>query len=261
MRILDTRLGQRLYFAYVLILFLLPLPLVLVGYALTAFLPTVQRLRSIFRINRWWVAFWEMFSGIHFQIHGKENLNPRQPYVLVSNHCNLLDVLLIGSCVQHPWKALAKKEILRVPVLGWMIATAAVVVDRSSPESRKRSLASMSAQMQRGISILVFPEGTRNRTPRPLKEFHTGAFHVAIEAQKPVLPMVMTGIRPLQPVETLNFYPGTGHLHFLEPIPTEGLTQEDVPVLMALARERMYAALVEKEPQFRHLPAKEVIEA
>ncbi|RMG75802.1 MAG: 1-acyl-sn-glycerol-3-phosphate acyltransferase, partial [Bacteroidetes bacterium] len=203
-----------------------------------------------------WIRSWSLLTGIRFRVEGKEHLQPEQAYVIVPNHSNLLDIPLTGSRIHHPWKCLVKQEILNVPAVGWIIHNIAIPVDRSSKRSRQRSLIAMVRELQKGISILIFPEGTRNRTPQPLKSFYSGAFIIAIKAQKPILPVVITGIRKLQPVDTLLLYPGKVTMTYLEPIPTEGLTDKDVKELMTRVYALMEAHLVQHGPAFQHLGTK-----
>ncbi len=201
-----------------------------------------RRLRFIYRAHRVWIGSWELLTRINIQVLQADKIHPEQVYIFTANHNNLLDIPVVGSSIIHPWKSLVKREILSYPLVGWLIRNISIPVDRASKESRHQSLLTMIHHLQSGISVLVFPEGTRNRSQDPLKRFHPGAFRAAIAAQVPVMPIVLTGIREMQPVDTLAFYPGTLTMRFLDPIPTQGLVEADEPRL----REKVYA-IMERE--------------
>lgn len=192
-------------------------------------------------------------TGIHFRVHHHDRVDQNQAYIFVCNHSNMLDIPFVGSCIMHPWKSLVKRELLRIPFVGWIIGQISIPVNRSDKESRKKSLLNMIRELKSGVSVLIFPEGTRNRTKEPLKRFYPGAFSVAISAQVPIMPIILSETRPLQPIDTIEFYPGKGHMTFLDPISTEGYTEKDVPVLMEKVRKTMYDALVELDPQFQSI--------
>lgn len=103
---------------------------------------------------------------------------------------------------------MAKKELLKIPVFGWIARGACVIVDRSSSESKKKSLEKLKETLEHGISILLFAEGTQNRSKEPLQPFKDGAFRIAIDTQKPILPMVVVGAGKLMPPGTIEMRPG-----------------------------------------------------
>lgn len=232
------------------LLFALPMPFILVFHVLVSLIPQKKRLVYIYRAHRVWIGLWEFGTGIQFSVHNHEIVEKDQTYVFVVNHCNLMDIPIVGSSIIHPWKSLIKKEILSIPFLGWLIGRISISVDRTNRVSREQSMQGMVAALKEGISILIFPEGTRNRTPNPLKDFHTGAFRAAIAGNVPIIPVILTDTRKLQPVDSLRFYPGRGHMTFLPPISTEGFTKATVPLLKDKVWEEMNAAIIERDPDF-----------
>lgn len=106
------------------------------------------------------------------------------------------------------FRPMAKKELLKIPVFGWIARGACVIVDRSSSESKKKSLEKLKETLEHGISILLFAEGTQNRSKEPLQPFKDGAFRIAIDTQKPILPMVVVGAGKLMPPGTIKMRPG-----------------------------------------------------
>jgi 1-acyl-sn-glycerol-3-phosphate acyltransferase len=118
------------------------------------------------------------------------------------------------------FRPLAKKELKKIPVFGWIASAAAVIVDRSSHESRKKSIDRLKMMLRNGISILIFAEGTQNRTTEILQPFHDGAFRIAIDTQQPVLPMVVIDAGPLMPPSTFDLSPGLIRIYVGEEIDT-----------------------------------------
>lgn len=241
---------NRIYTAYAILVFVLPIVIVLPIHLLLTPLATRTRLRTVYRVHRAWVWCWEQLTGVHFRVSGREHLDPTKTYVFVANHTNALDIPLVGSYLIHPWVSLVKKELPKVPLVGWVIALIAIPVDRSSLESRKISMRRMVSTLHQGISILVFPEGTRNRTPYPVKRFFSGAFSTAIKAQVPILPLVITHSRPLQPAQAFELHPGTCYLHLLPEVSTEGLSEKDADSLRQTVQQQIEAVIVAKDPMF-----------
>ncbi|MEZ4826515.1 MAG: lysophospholipid acyltransferase family protein [Bacteroidia bacterium] len=222
-----SRLINSIYSIYVIALFFLFTPLVLAFYLLILPFPTNTRMRLIYKCHWVWISTWAVLSGIRMEVQGNEKLDRKETYVFLPNHNNLLDIVLAGSRIQHPFKPLAKRELLRIPLLGQLFALAAIPVDRSSKESRARSFEVMVAAVKKGTSILIFPEGTRNRTDAPLKDFFDGGFRLAIAGQVKIIPVILLHVRKLQPVGTFRIFPGKVALHFLDPIDVSGLTESD----------------------------------
>ncbi len=242
-----------IYSIYVLLVFFIFIPLIFLIYSCISFLPERKWLIWIYKINRVWVGTWSVLTGIHVQINGQDKLDIKEDYVFLSNHCNMLDIIMTGSCIQHPFKPLIKKELIKVPLFGTLLNMTSVPVDRSSKESRKKSFEDMADHLFRHISILIFPEGTRNRTDKPLKDFYDGAFKLAIHTGKPIMPIVLLGVRELQPVHTFTVYPGKTSIHILGAVPTASYNMDQVEELKKLVFEKMYQFIVEHEPSFKHL--------
>jgi 1-acyl-sn-glycerol-3-phosphate acyltransferase len=230
---------QALYSFYALALFFLTAIPALLVYSLMALFPARTRMMGIYYYNRTWIGLWSLLTGIWIDIENRRALDPKETYVLAINHNNLLDIPMAGSCIVHPFQPLIKSELLRVPLLGTLFSLTSIPVNRSSPESRAASFERMVRKIQGGMSILIFPEGTRNRTEAPLKSFYDGAFRLAIATQKPVMPVLFMHHRLLQPVKTFWLRPGRIAVRFLEPIPTAGMGEGDSDRL----REQVYGLM------------------
>jgi len=177
-----------------------------------------------------------------FRTSGVRITDPRRPYIAVSNHESIADIFLISHL---PWemKWLSKESNFRIPVMGWMMQMAGDIrLVRSDRNSRKAALDECRDRLQRKVSVMIFPEGTRSPTG-DLLPFKDGAFRLAIETGTPVLPLVVAGTRHCMQKGSGVFNRANAEVRALEPIPTTGLTPEDVPQLRdrvrdLIARER-----------------------
>jgi 1-acyl-sn-glycerol-3-phosphate acyltransferase len=180
-----------------------------------------------------WIGYkflwiWSMiFSGltfIRYEFHGRENFKKGRSYIYVSNHTSFLDLPGIRLLIPGEFRPLAKKELLKIPVFGLIARGATVIVDRTDRDSKHKSLDRLKKILTNGISILLFAEGTQNRTKEALQPFKDGAFRLAIDTQRPLLPMVVIGAGKLMPPGTIQLKPGVIKIVVAPEIPTEGLT-------------------------------------
>lgn len=165
-----------------------------------------------------------------------------KPYVVISNHESTADPFLLAHL---PWdmRWIGKDEINKLPVLGWIMKFGGdLSVKRGDGESVRRMLKEALATLQRGMPIMIFPEGTRSPDGN-LLPFKDGAFHLAIAAQCPVLPVAIAGTKDCRPKGSKWFGEARAAARVLAPIPTKGMTEADLPRLKELAREAIAAAL------------------
>lgn len=161
----------------------------------------------VHKVNRVLFLTWSAFTGWRYDIRGVKNIDFDQNYIAICNHTNLADFMASAYGIQIPGKPLVKKELLKVPIFGQLFAMASVPVDRKDEKARKKSLQTMISELEQGVSLIIFPEGTRNRTPEPLKSFHNGAFILAMKTGTPILPVAFTGVRNLSSAESMLIRP------------------------------------------------------
>jgi 1-acyl-sn-glycerol-3-phosphate acyltransferase len=165
------------------------------------------------------------------------------PYVVVANHQSLLDIVLL-SRLPREMKWVGKEELFRIPWIGWMLRlTGDIAVRRGDSESGGEAVARAKAYLRRGMSVMIFPEGTRSRDAR-LLPFKKGAFRLAIDAGVPVLPIAVSGTAAGLKKGGLAVAPCDAVARILPPFPTEGLGQPNAGAL----RDRVRAAMVEALP-------------
>src|SRR5215217_7606706 len=176
-----------------------------------------------------WADIWFFLVFIRHKNIYIEKPAKNQSYIYVSNHISYLDSAIVPKMFRRPVRPLGKVEMAKIPVFGFIYKNVIVSVDRSSPENRVKSVHLLKSILRKGISVLVFPEGTFNTTHRPLKEFYDGAFRVAIEtgtAIKPVLLLNAYDRMHYKSIFSLN--PGKSRSVFLPEVAVEGLTVKDV---------------------------------
>ncbi|MEQ8425041.1 MAG: lysophospholipid acyltransferase family protein, partial [Cyclobacteriaceae bacterium] len=178
-----------------------------------------------------WSWTFSKLNFIPYKISGTENIDRKKAYIYVCNHTSYLDIPGISLTLPTQFRPLAKKELKRIPVFGWIAQSACVIVDRSSNESRRKSMEHLKDILAMGISILIFPEGTQNRTDNRLQPFYDGAFRIAIEAQQPIIPIVVLNAGKLMPPNKIHIEPGTIRIVVGSEISTHGLGLKETTVL------------------------------
>lgn len=176
---------------------------------------------------------------IRLKIHGREKLDTKRTYVYVANHLTQVDIIATAASVPQPVRFLAKAEIKKIPFFGRMTRMLAIMVDRKDRESREKSVRYMVDELSRGNCLFIYPEGTRNRTEQPLKDFKDGAFRVAIMAQAPIVVQTLVGAKRVNDPRGIQLHPGTIDVYFSDPIETRGMTLDDVPRLSEMVRQEM----------------------
>lgn len=175
------------------------------------------------RVARIWARILLAVSFIRVRVEGLEKLDPQRNYVFVANHGSYMDIPALLARLPFQFRFFAKKGLYRIPFLGWHLKRAGhLQVDRSNA---RNSLKSMSAGArivaERGISLLLFPEG--GRTKAGLRDFKEGAAYIAIKAGVPLAPIAIIGMRELLPMGSGHLRSGRTILRVGEPIPTSGL--------------------------------------
>ena len=241
-----------LYTAYIgLIFFVLALMAAPMFFLFATLLPKAKGVRAMIRYNNFWVDAFCFLTGNTCKVYGREKINPQQGYVFCCNHTSMADVLIVNAAIRQGYVPMGKIEAKKIPLLGFVFKQIMIFVDRSNPESRRQSLQEIMAIAKQGISVFMFAEGTRNKTGQvPLLPFKSGAFRVAIETQMPLSPLVIINARNLLPGERPPARRVDMVAYFSDPIPTIGLTEDDVDMLRDKVFAIMEKMLLENDPLY-----------
>jgi 1-acyl-sn-glycerol-3-phosphate acyltransferase len=185
----------------------------------------------------WWASWgarsWLRLTGVKVKVKGREHLNPQQTYVFVANHQSYLDAAPLFAFTGHRVGAVAKKELLKAPILGYGMGFVNVIaIDRSDRERAVETLKIATDRLRSGISFVVCPEGTRSK-PGEMLPFKKGAFHIAVEAGVPIVPIALKNTDLLMGRGTGEAWPGTIEMVILPPVDTSLVkTDEDLDQLV-----------------------------
>jgi 1-acyl-sn-glycerol-3-phosphate acyltransferase len=164
-----------------------------------------------------------LLSGIRFSVKGQHHFDGLGNAVIVCNHNSMLDIPVSFPFLPRANKTIAKKSLSYVPIFGWIYSIGTVLVDRKDSRSRQASFEEMKYVLNHGLDMLIYPEGTRNKTSAPLKSFYDGAFKLSIETQKPIVPVVLLNTKKMLPAKpSMYFKPGKITMHILSPVSPEG---------------------------------------
>jgi 1-acyl-sn-glycerol-3-phosphate acyltransferase len=210
--------------------------------------------RTQHALARLWGRILLAVSFIRVRVEGLENLDPHGHYVFVSNHASYMDIPALLARLPYEFRFFAKTGLYRIPFLGTHLRRAGhLPVDRSSPRASLKSMSEGARIVaQRGVSVLLFPEG--GRSPEGLRPFKEGAAYIAIKAGVPVVPMALAGMRALLPMGSIHLRSGRAVLRIGIPIPTVGMKTSGRDALTG----RLYAevsALLGQAAGPQHLPA------
>ncbi|XP_059721844.1 1-acyl-sn-glycerol-3-phosphate acyltransferase alpha-like isoform X2 [Haemorhous mexicanus] len=181
--------------------------------------------------------------GIQIVVKGKENLRTKKPFVLVLNHQTSLDIMVMMEILPRRCVPIAKKEILYMGTFGLACWLAGVIfIDRKRREESIGTLTEVAHSLHRdNLRVLIFPEGTRNHGGSMLP-FKRGAFQLAVKAQVPIIPAVLSSYNNFYNQKEKKFTPGKMTIQILPEVETLGLGPDDVPKLTEQVRDSMLSA-------------------
>ncbi|HLL15099.1 MAG TPA: lysophospholipid acyltransferase family protein [Pyrinomonadaceae bacterium] len=205
------------------------------------------RRESLYPIAMWGARQWLRLSGMRVRVRGLEHLDPQQTYIFIANHRSYLDTATLFAYTGRRIGLFAKKELLKVPILGFGMGFVNIMaIDRSNRERALSTVRAATAHIRSGVSFGVFAEGTRAR-PGELLPFKKGAFYMAIETGVSVVPVAMKNTDRLMGKGEGTARPGTIEMVILPPVETKGLsTDEDVKRLADEVRARVAEELGRK---------------
>ena len=210
-------------------------------------LPWTLLRNDISLLYRWamWIANAGLkIGGIRIDVTGREQLDPQQRYIFMSNHISNLDPPLLLPLLPGRTSVFLKRSLMKIPVLGYAMRLGRFVpVDRDgSVESAKQSVETARQVLESGLHVMTFVEGTRSRDGR-LLPFKKGPFYLAMETGAPVVPVSIWGTESMMKKGSVSITPGTAHVVFHAPLwPRDYATREE---LIAAVRQSIASSLPE----------------
>ena len=212
-----------------LLFFLVVIPVMffglLIALVVNLFDPTGDRFH---RMAAWWGRFCTKLMGITVEITGQERYNPTGNYLIVSNHAGMADIPLILGSIPLNMRFVAKEELGKIPIFGWVLKQAGyVLIKRGQNKEALKSLFKAVEVLKNGKSVHIFPEGTRSETGA-IQPFKRGAFLIAEKADAPILPVAIIGSNRITPKKSLRIRKSTVQLIIDRPIETSGKKAQEL---------------------------------
>ncbi|HEU4995622.1 MAG TPA: lysophospholipid acyltransferase family protein [Gemmatimonadaceae bacterium] len=181
-------------------------------------------------------------AGVRLKVHDGDRMSETEGRVYISNHVSWFDIFALASVIpRYTW--IAKAELRKLPMFGRAAEAAGIVfIDRDNRKAAFESYKLAAEDVRRGRSVIICPEGTRGRDYH-LRPFKKGPFVLAIASGALIIPTLVYGTREVMPKGSFHIRSGTVHIHFLEPVPTQGYTYEDRAKVMEIVWSRMADAM------------------
>jgi len=200
-------------------------------------------------VARAWAKSILFVSGIHVHINGLENLNVGGSCILMPNHQSNFDIPVLLGCLPVQFRWLAKAELFKIPIFGrGMRGCGYISIDRSNRKSAFKSLTEAATKIRNGVSVLIFPEGTRSWDGKILP-FKKGGFVLSVDAGVPIVPIVIFNTWSIMHKGTLLVRRRSVRMDILAPIPTSGYTRKTKDDLMDTVRNTICNAFEEKSSE------------
>jgi 1-acyl-sn-glycerol-3-phosphate acyltransferase len=204
---------------------------------------------GICKLCRIWADCWYFLLGIRHENIFESGYDPTRTYVFISNHISYLDIPCIFKAIRkQTFRVLAKADLKKVPVFGYIYSRGAVMVDRGSTRNRAQSVRELKKLLKHHVSVFIFPEGTFNETGHPLKSFYDGAFRISIQTGTPLKPLLFLDNFSLMNYRSiLSLKPGKSRVIFLDEISPEGYTLTGIN----LFKEKVFGEMDRKLREYR----------
>jgi 1-acyl-sn-glycerol-3-phosphate acyltransferase len=171
-------------------------------------------------VGRLWAKSILFLSRVTVSVRGLEHIDPGVPYLYMANHQSMFDIFSLLAYLPVQFRWLAKKELFQIPVFGYSMTRAGYIsIDRSDRRSAHKSLLEAAQKIAGGVSVVIFPEGSRS-TDGQVMPFKAGGFHLAIRSGRPIVPVAISGARQVMPKGKLRIRPGHICISIHPPIDT-----------------------------------------
>lgn len=199
--------------------------------------PFDRKGKVVHRYARLWGKVALIVNGVNVKVEGLENLKGKGPYIFMSNHQGSYDIFALLSHLPYQFKWLAKKELFSIPFFGWTMAAAGYIsIDREGSRETVRAMNEASKKIQNGMSIVIFPEGSRSSNGS-IQNFKKGGFTLAVKSKIPIVPISIAGSREIMPKGGLKTSSGEIRIMIGSPIETKDYSIREKNILMEKVRE------------------------
>lgn len=223
--------------------FILSFIVIFIPSMLAGMLPGNTGQYAFILVSRVWMSSWLKIIGCNIVIKGRENFKKGENYIICYNHNALLDAPLSAPFVPGANKTIAKDSFAKVPIFGFFYRKGSVLVNRKDEQSRRKSFEDMKKFLKLGMHICIYPEGTRNKSSLPLDKFQGGAFMLAYETKKSIIPALMFGTKEAMPIHKSFFLlPKKLELHYLPAIEPGNLSAKELRELTYKTMTDYYVA-------------------
>ncbi|MBA4368953.1 MAG: 1-acyl-sn-glycerol-3-phosphate acyltransferase [Desulfobacterium sp.] len=179
-----------------------------------------------------WARLNSFTTPMFVKIQGREFIEKRQSYVIVSNHQSFYDIFILYGWIEIDFKWVMKTSLRKVPFLGSACEKIEhIYIDRSNPAAAIESINRAKEKIVNGTSVVFFPEGTRSATGK-IGSFKKGAFIFALDMDLPILPITIIGTKNILPAKTLDLFPGKAEMIIHPPVRIENYKNKDIQCLM-----------------------------
>ncbi len=184
--------------------------------------------KAVHTIATLWLRIILALSGVGVRVRGAENIPKGTPVIFLSNHQGAFDIPALQGYIPHRFRWVAKKSLFKIPVVGWSMSMAGYIpIERKAARKASRSIDDAAEKIKGGVSVLVFPEGTRSTTGE-LLPFKRGGFSLAVRSGAPVVPVAVTGTKDIMKKGGLSIRPADVEISIGAPISTKDMDEKEL---------------------------------
>lgn len=193
----------------------------------------------VHNLGRFWAKTILWVAGIKVQTRGLENLDPDRPFVFVCNHQSNFDILVLFSALPVQFRWIAKAELFKIPLFGQSMRGAGYIsIDRRDRKKAIQSLRQAAERIRSGVSVMIFPEGTRS-PDGDIGEFKKGGFILAYDAGVPIIPIVLNGTWSIMSKDSIRIKPDNVTLSVLPAVNVAEYSKAEKSKLIEDVRENI----------------------
>jgi 1-acyl-sn-glycerol-3-phosphate acyltransferase len=181
---------------------------------------------TVHKVGRIWAKCTLAISDIKVTIKGLSNLEPGKSYIYMPNHMSNFDIPVLQAYLPVQFRWLAKAELYKIPIFGQAMKSAGYIsIDRSDRKSAIESLNQAAMIIRNGVSVIIFPEGTRSRSHK-IQPFKKGGFFLAVDSGVSIVPIIIHGTDQIMPTKKISIKPGNVTLEITKPIISSNYTRK-----------------------------------